>query len=45
MKPDAFKDVIQESDYFVNTIGTLIDTSITKLKKPGQLGTYEHMNF
>ena len=30
MKPDTFKDKLQESDVVVHSIGTLIDTTITK---------------
>ena len=45
MKPEDFKEIIEKSDYFVNTIGTLIDSSILKNKQPGDIGTYEHMNF
>lgn len=44
MNPNSFESVLQDSDAVVHTIGTLIDTSITQGKKPGQEGTYEHMN-
>jgi hypothetical protein len=33
-----------QADAYIHTIGTLIDTSITKWAKPGQKGTYEYMN-
>jgi hypothetical protein len=28
----------------IHSIGTLIDTSITKGRNPGEVGTYEHLN-
>ena len=37
--------MIEKADCFVHTVGTLIDTSITQNKKPGEEGTYEHMNY
>ena len=30
MKPDSFKDHLKDSDVVVHSIGTLIDTTITK---------------
>lgn len=44
MKPEGFQDVLQASDSVVFCIGTLIDSSVTKGAKPGDEGTYEHMN-
>jgi len=44
MNPNSFESVLQESDAVVHTVGTLIDTSITRGKQPGEEGTYEHMN-
>lgn len=41
MNPETFKDVLTKSDVVINTIGTLIDTSITKKLQPGDAGTYE----
>jgi hypothetical protein len=35
---------LNEADAIVHTIGTLIDTSITKSAKPGDKGTYENLN-
>ncbi len=45
MKPEEFKDAIEECDSYIHTIGTFIDTSVTKCKKVGKPGTYEQMNF
>jgi len=44
LSPNDFSDVLQESEAVVHTVGTLIDTSITKFSKPGAEGTYEHVN-
>ena len=44
MDPSTFKGVLEESEAVVHTIGTLIDSSITRNKKPGEEGTYEQMN-
>mgnify|MGYP002620897579 FL=1 len=44
LNPEGFEDVLKESDAVVHTVGTLIDTSITQFKKPGEPGTYENMN-
>jgi hypothetical protein len=35
---------LKDSDSIIFTIGTLIDTSYTKGRTPGEPGTYEHMN-
>jgi hypothetical protein len=40
MKAERFKQQINDHDIIVHTVGTLIDTSFTKLKKPGEPGTY-----
>lgn len=45
LKPEKFKNEIEQSDIIIHTIGTLIDTSITRFKKPGEKGTYEEINF
>lgn len=44
MNPEGFKDILIESDYCFQTVGTLIDSSITKNKQIGSDGTYEHLN-
>jgi len=44
LSPNDFSDVLEESEAVVHTVGTIFDTSITKLRKPGAEGTYEHMN-
>ena len=45
MAPDAFIEELRKADGVVHTVGTLIDTSITKSKQPGEAGTYEQMNY
>ncbi|EGR30406.1 nad-dependent epimerase dehydratase, putative [Ichthyophthirius multifiliis] len=42
--PDSFEVQLLQSDATIYTIGTLIDTSITKRSNPGEPGTYEHLN-
>lgn len=44
MNAEELKDVFKECHAVVHTIGTLIDTSITKSAKLGEPGTYEQMN-
>jgi nucleoside-diphosphate-sugar epimerase len=44
MNPNSFEKILKESHAVVHTVGTLLDTSITEFKKPGEEGTYEHMN-
>lgn len=44
MHPETFKNVLEQSEAVVHTIGTIIDTSLTQMKNPGEQGTYEHMN-
>lgn len=44
MQPDTYKDSIRDCDAVIHTIGTLIDSSISERRQPGQPGTYEHMN-
>ncbi len=44
LHPETFKDVLKESDTVVHSIGILLDSSVTQFKKPGEEGTYEHMN-
>lgn len=44
MNADRFKQHINDADMVVHTVGTLIDTSITKFRSPGEPGTYEQMN-
>lgn len=44
MSPNDFSKALEESEAVVDTVGTLFDTSITKFRKPGEQGTYEHMN-
>ena len=44
MSPNDFSKILEESEAVVHTVGTLVDTSFTKLRKPGAEGTYEHMN-
>ena len=34
MRAHEFKDVLQKSDIVIHTIGTLIDSSVLKNKKP-----------
>lgn len=44
MDPTPFSEALRKSDLVVHTIGTLIDSSVLKGKKPGEPGTYEQMN-
>jgi len=44
MNPETFKDVLEESESVVHTIGVLLDSTITQFKKPGDEGSYEQMN-
>jgi len=44
MNTKPYEDVLKESDAVIHTVGTLIDTSITKGRPSGEVGTYEHMN-
>ena len=44
MNPNSFSDTIRNSDLVIHTIGTLLDTTVTSNKKPGEPGTYEQMN-
>lgn len=41
MNPNSFSDTIRNSDLVIHTIGTLLDTTVTSNKKPGEPGTYE----
>ena len=45
LNPENFQNEINQADIIIHTVGTLIDTSITKFRKPGDKGTYEIMNF
>lgn len=45
LQPNKFEDILKESDIIIHTVGTLIDTSVTKFAKPGENGTYEQLNF
>jgi len=44
MSPNDFSAVLEESEAVVHSIGALFDSSITKFRRPGAEGTYEHMN-
>lgn len=44
MHPESVKDQINSADIIIHTIGTLLDTTVTKKAEPGDLGTYEQMN-
>lgn len=44
LTPASFEKKLEEADAVVHSLGTLIDTSFTRLSKPGQYGTYEHLN-
>ena len=44
MEPELVKDKINEADTIIHSLGTLFDTSVTKLRSPGSAGTYEQMN-
>ena len=44
LNPDSFKDVLEESESVVHTVGVLLDSTITQFKKPGDDGSYEQMN-
>jgi len=44
LNPKPYEDVLRQSDAVIHTVGTLIDTSITKRRRPGEAGTYEHLN-
>lgn len=41
---ESVTDILLNSDSIINTVGTLIDTSITKNSKPYDDGTYEDIN-
>lgn len=43
-KPSTFAEHLEKTDVVIHTVGTLIDTTITKGSKPGDPGTYELMN-
>lgn len=45
LQPNKFEDILKESDIVIHTVGTLIDSSVTKFAKPGENGTYEQLNF
>ena len=45
MFPGKFSEELAKADGVVHTIGTLIDTTVTKGKKPGDEGSYEQMNY
>lgn len=40
MNPGKHAELINDMDIIVHSVGTLVDTSITKLAKPGDPGTY-----
>lgn len=40
MEPERVKDKINEADTIIHSVAALIDTSVTKLSKPGEPGTY-----
>lgn len=44
MDPESVNEQINSADIIVHTIGTLLDTTVTKKAQPGDLGTYEQMN-
>lgn len=44
MEPEPIKDKINSADTIIHSLGTLFDTSITKMRSPGDPGTYEQMN-
>lgn len=44
MEAEIIKEKINEADTIVHSLATLFDTSITKLRSPGEPGTYEQMN-
>ncbi len=44
MDPKTFESALKDCDAVVHTIGTLVDTSVTKGKRAGEEGTYEQMN-
>jgi len=44
LRPNDFKETLESSDATIFTIGALFDTTITSGAKPGDTGTYEHMN-
>lgn len=44
MNPQKHIDLINDMDIIVHSVGTLVDTSITKRSKPGEPGTYEQVN-
>lgn len=41
MEAESFGNVLRSSDLVIHTVGTLIDTSVTKRMQPGEAGTYE----
>lgn len=45
MRPKEFREELKQADGVIHTIGTLIDTTVTSNKRPGDVGTYEQMNF
>lgn len=44
MNPERHSHIINSMDVIIHSVGTLVDTSITKWAKPGAPGTYEQMN-
>lgn len=44
MDAELYRDKINEADTIIHSLGALFDTSVTKLRSPGEPGTYEHLN-
>ncbi len=45
MNPTSYEHILKESHAIVHTVGSYLDTTITQGKKPGQYGSWEHINF
>lgn len=40
MEPERVKNKINEADTIIHSVAALIDSSVKKLRKPGEPGTY-----
>lgn len=44
LHPHTFEKHLIDADAVVHTVGTLVDTSLTHFRNPGDQGTYENLN-
>lgn len=44
LSPDQYTEILKESDAIIHTVGTLLDSTLFNKAKPGDLGSYEHLN-